>query len=306
MRVTVRGRFSELSDQAREYLRSNQDEHDVSRAAYTAEGTLTFDSLIDFFRALRTAGDWTIASRAVPRTMGFGYRVSRRGMADVWSGARADRPQIRVMVANQPGAPSSWYLVCTRSGSRVVMTHPLAGLNAAATLPGDGVRARVETLVTEAQHVEGSPVLGHRRQTGDVLWSLVASNVWNSAAVQHRLERAAPGVPGGMRLPQRTRPRSRARRPWRGQWPAPSPPRRRPAPPVPARQRGVRSRRCRNPRRAPLRRIPLGTPPARRPAAADRYPRAQGRRGTTHPRAPRSSALAGRVPTTERVVGERS
>jgi hypothetical protein len=49
MRVTVRGRFSELSDHALEYLRSNQDEHDVSRAAYTAEGTLTFDSLIDFF-----------------------------------------------------------------------------------------------------------------------------------------------------------------------------------------------------------------------------------------------------------------
>jgi hypothetical protein len=35
------------------------------------------------------------------------------------------------MVANQAGAPSSWYLVCTRSGSMVATFHPVLGLNAA-------------------------------------------------------------------------------------------------------------------------------------------------------------------------------
>ena len=44
MRVTVRGRFGELGHEARAYLRANQDQHDVSRAAYTIEGTLTYDS----------------------------------------------------------------------------------------------------------------------------------------------------------------------------------------------------------------------------------------------------------------------
>jgi hypothetical protein len=101
MRVTVRGRFSELSDQAREYLRSNQDEHDVSRAAYTSEGTLTFDSLIDFFsiryeiRLGARDPDELAAAHAIREaeqflgTMGFGYtglKTVAMDMADVWGG----------------------------------------------------------------------------------------------------------------------------------------------------------------------------------------------------------------------------
>jgi hypothetical protein len=101
MRVTVRGRFGELSSHAAAYLRSNRDQHDVSRAEYTAEGTLTYDSLIDFF-SLRyeirvdeddsdeLAGAYAIREAELfLHTMGFGYRDLRTvvmDMADVWGG----------------------------------------------------------------------------------------------------------------------------------------------------------------------------------------------------------------------------
>ncbi|CAB4599907.1 unannotated protein [freshwater metagenome] len=48
-RVTVRGRFGPLSDDARSQLRRHLDEHDILLSAYTAEGTLTYDHRIDFF-----------------------------------------------------------------------------------------------------------------------------------------------------------------------------------------------------------------------------------------------------------------
>src|SRR6267142_2240925 len=35
----------------------------------------------------------------------------------------------------------------------------------------DGVRASIGTIVTEAQHIQGSIVLGHRRETRHVSWS---------------------------------------------------------------------------------------------------------------------------------------
>ena len=38
---------------------------------------------------------------------------------------------IRLTVANQAGAPSSWNLVCTRSGSMAATSHPVLGSNAA-------------------------------------------------------------------------------------------------------------------------------------------------------------------------------
>jgi hypothetical protein len=99
MRVTVRGRFGELSHEARAYLRSNQDQHDVSRASYTIEGTLTYDSLIDFFslryeiRLDERDPDHFAAERAISeaelflRTMGFTYRdlkTTVMDMAEVW------------------------------------------------------------------------------------------------------------------------------------------------------------------------------------------------------------------------------
>jgi len=54
----------------------------------------------------------------------------------------------------------------------------------------DGVRTSIGTIVTEAQHVQGSTVFGHRRQTRHVSWSLVAVEGVEQSAVQHRLEPA--------------------------------------------------------------------------------------------------------------------
>ncbi|MEQ1704277.1 MAG: DUF6204 family protein, partial [Ilumatobacteraceae bacterium] len=48
-RVTVRGQFDALSDEARRYLTGAQTEHDLFVSAYTPEGTFTYDSRILFF-----------------------------------------------------------------------------------------------------------------------------------------------------------------------------------------------------------------------------------------------------------------
>ncbi len=52
----------------------------------------------------------------------------------------------------------------------------------------DGVRASIGTIVTEAQHIHGSIVLGHRCQTRRVSWSLVTVEGVEQPAVQHRLK----------------------------------------------------------------------------------------------------------------------
>ena len=48
-RVTVRGRFHELSERSRAYLQGARAEHDIFVSAYTQEGSLTYDDRIDFF-----------------------------------------------------------------------------------------------------------------------------------------------------------------------------------------------------------------------------------------------------------------
>ncbi len=48
-RVTIRGRFHELSERASTYLRGARAEHDIFVSAYTPEGSLTYDDRIDFF-----------------------------------------------------------------------------------------------------------------------------------------------------------------------------------------------------------------------------------------------------------------
>ena len=48
-RVTVRGRFHELSDSARRVLAQSAEEHDLFRSSFTQEGTFTYDSKLDFF-----------------------------------------------------------------------------------------------------------------------------------------------------------------------------------------------------------------------------------------------------------------
>ncbi len=48
-RVTVRGRFTELSEAARAYLRAHRAEHDLFVSSFRAEGSLSYDDRLDFF-----------------------------------------------------------------------------------------------------------------------------------------------------------------------------------------------------------------------------------------------------------------
>ena len=48
-RVTVRGRFYELSDATRRWLVASQNQHDIFQSSFTQEGTFTYDPAIDFF-----------------------------------------------------------------------------------------------------------------------------------------------------------------------------------------------------------------------------------------------------------------
>ena len=58
-RVTVRGKFSELTEQSRAFLTRSQPDHDIFLSAYTPEGTFTYDAAIAFFNLryeLRASG----------------------------------------------------------------------------------------------------------------------------------------------------------------------------------------------------------------------------------------------------------
>lgn len=48
-RVIVRGRFDELDQSMRSELLADADTHDAMRAAFSREGTLTYDQRLDFF-----------------------------------------------------------------------------------------------------------------------------------------------------------------------------------------------------------------------------------------------------------------
>ena len=101
-RVTVRGRFCDLSDQARRYLAGALAEHDVFRSGYTREGTLTYDARLDFFNVryeTRAGGDAAGDDAAAHglaeaetflRTMRFGFRdlkVEVVDMTAIWADA---------------------------------------------------------------------------------------------------------------------------------------------------------------------------------------------------------------------------
>jgi hypothetical protein len=102
-RVTVRGRFSELSDRARRYLVGAQAEHDIFSSAYTPEGTFTYDQKVDFFNCryeLRSTADdkaGDVATRGLQeaklflQTMKFGYRDLKVDVVDMtamWDSTR--------------------------------------------------------------------------------------------------------------------------------------------------------------------------------------------------------------------------
>jgi hypothetical protein len=99
-RVTVRGRFAGLDDEARAALLADVDDHDVVTAgAFTERGTLTYDRSIDFFtfrfqlrqhdddadtRVLEQARD---LAEAHLRERGLGHRdlkVQATDMATMW------------------------------------------------------------------------------------------------------------------------------------------------------------------------------------------------------------------------------
>src|SRR5262245_44016575 len=54
----------------------------------------------------------------------------------------------------------------------------------------NGVRASIGTIVTEAQHIQGSMVRGHQRETRPVSWSLLGVEGVEQSTVQHRLKPA--------------------------------------------------------------------------------------------------------------------
>src|ERR1022692_3184533 len=55
----------------------------------------------------------------------------------------------------------------------------------------DGVRASTWTIVTEAQHIQGSIELGHRRKARHVSWPLATVEGVKQPAVQDRLKHAS-------------------------------------------------------------------------------------------------------------------
>ena len=94
-RVTVRGRFGDLSDRARRYLAGAVDEHDIFVSAFTEEGTFTYDQRLAFFNLryeVTVSGDDRAATaerRALDEaaafldTMGFAHRGLRATVADM-------------------------------------------------------------------------------------------------------------------------------------------------------------------------------------------------------------------------------
>jgi Family of unknown function (DUF6204) len=107
-RITVRGRFHELTDAARRQLAAAVDEHEIFRSAYTSEGTFVYDARLDFFN-LRyevrvDAGEpepLALASllavheaEAFLRTMRYGYRelkVTAVDLSALWLDAEQRR-----------------------------------------------------------------------------------------------------------------------------------------------------------------------------------------------------------------------
>ena len=97
-RVTVRGQFVGLTDEARRYLVRAQPEHDIFVSAFTPEGTFTYDDRILFFNLryeVRCGVDVDPSALALDeavrflRTMGFGHSTLKTAAFDVsavWGG----------------------------------------------------------------------------------------------------------------------------------------------------------------------------------------------------------------------------
>jgi hypothetical protein len=101
-RVTVRGRFFELIQSQRQYLVEALDDHHITKSAYTAEGTFTYDANIYSFSLryeVRVEGDHPEEAAAelglgqaetFLRTLGIGYqhlKVTTTDMQTMWAAA---------------------------------------------------------------------------------------------------------------------------------------------------------------------------------------------------------------------------
>jgi len=94
-RVTVRGQFSELTEQSRAFLVRSQADHDIFLSAYTPEGTFTYDAAIAFFNLryeLRSSGpdaaelvelEALDEAERFLATMGFGSKNLRASAIDM-------------------------------------------------------------------------------------------------------------------------------------------------------------------------------------------------------------------------------
>lgn len=104
-RVTVRGRFGALTDEARRYLVKAQPEHDIFLSRFSEEGTFTYDDRIQFFNfryELRAGGadaEQVVTERATSETQAFlrtlkidarDLRVTMMDMSAMWSPTRAE------------------------------------------------------------------------------------------------------------------------------------------------------------------------------------------------------------------------
>jgi Family of unknown function (DUF6204) len=101
--VTVRGHFSELSQEARSYLQKSCEEHDIFKSQFTEEGTFTYDKQLVAFNLryeLRTSGassEQQAIDQAVQetekflQTMRIGYKRLRASAMDMSSMSERSR-----------------------------------------------------------------------------------------------------------------------------------------------------------------------------------------------------------------------
>jgi hypothetical protein len=91
-RVTVRGQFTNLSDEARRYLVKAQAEHDLFLSAYTPEGTLSYDKRIMFFNMRyevhaeseeKALASSLLEAETFLQTMGFAHKELKANAVDV-------------------------------------------------------------------------------------------------------------------------------------------------------------------------------------------------------------------------------
>ena len=92
-RVTLKGKFADLTDHAHRYLVEAAPEHTYFKSAYTAEGTFVYDADVKFFSLryeVRCSGDSEVAAAIATteaknflETMGYDYTKLRSDVVDL-------------------------------------------------------------------------------------------------------------------------------------------------------------------------------------------------------------------------------